>query len=220
MSARTLQLSDSVHRYFLEVAVAESAPLRELRAETSKLPGAGMQISPEQGRFMGWLVELLGARRALEVGVFTGYSSLCVAQALPADGQLVACDISEEWTELARRYWRRAGVDGKVTLRLGPAASTLEELLAAGEAGSYDFAFIDADKQNYALYYDRCLELLRQGGVLAVDNTLWGGSVADPERQDDSTRAIRALNQKAFADRRVSACLVPIGDGLLLARKS
>jgi len=219
VSSRTLQLSESLHRYLLDVTVSEPELLRELRLETEKLPHAGMQISPEQGRLMRWLVELTGARRALEVGVFTGYSALSVALGLPEDGRLVACDLSDEWTSIARRYFARAGVAHKVDLRLGPALETLDQLLGSGAGGAYDFAFIDADKENYAAYYERCLTLLRPGGVVAVDNALWGGSVADPARDDASTRAIRELNARVCGDARVSATLVPIGDGLLLARK-
>jgi caffeoyl-CoA O-methyltransferase len=193
--------------------------LVELREETAQLPGAGMQISPEQGQFMRLLVELIGARRTLEIGVFTGYSSLCVAQALPPDGELVACDVSEEYTAIARRYWHRAGLAQRIRLELGPALSTLDRRIAAGESGSFDFAFIDADKENYQGYYERCLQLLRQGGLVAIDNVLWGGSVADPENQKSSTLAIRALNALLKDDPRVSVSLVPIGDGLFLARK-
>lgn len=219
VSSHTLQLSEGLHRYLLEVTVAEPELLGELRAETAKLERASMQISPEQGRLMRWLVELIGARRTLEIGVFTGYSALSVALSLPEDGRLVACDVSDEWTSIARRYFSRAGVAHKIDLRLGPALATLDGLVGAGEGGAYDFAFIDADKENYAAYYERCLTLLRPGGVVAVDNTLWGGSVADPARDDASTRAIRELNQRVCSDARVSATLVPIGDGLLLARK-
>jgi predicted O-methyltransferase YrrM len=190
-----------------------------MRRETAALPSGGKQISPEQGQLMRLLIELLGARRALEVGVFTGYSSTVVALALPADGRLVACDVSDEWTQIARRYWREAGVEAKVELHVRPALETLDELLAAGQAGSFDFAFIDADKTGYGDYYDRCLELVRPGGLVAVDNTLWSGAVADASDQRESTLAIRALNAKISADARVTASLIPIGDGLYLARK-
>jgi len=193
--------------------------LAELREETARLPGAGMQISPEQGQFMRLLVELLGAQRTLEVGVYTGYSSLCVAQALPEDGQLIACDINAEYTAIARRYWQRAGLEQRIRLELGPALGTLDGLIAAGESGRFDFAFIDADKENYQAYYERSLALLRRGGLIAVDNVLWGGSVADPADQKSSTLAIRALNAQLAEDSRVSVSLVPIGDGLFLARK-
>jgi caffeoyl-CoA O-methyltransferase len=183
------------------------------------MPAAGMQISPEQGQLLRLLVETIGARRCLEVGVFTGYSSTCVALSLPAGGRLVACDVSAEYTDVARRYWRLAGVEGRVELRLAPALETLDGLLAAGDAGSFDFAFIDADKENYLAYYERCLDLLRPGGLLAIDNVLWDGSVADPSNTAASTRAIRVLNERLRGDERVSISLVPIGDGLFLARK-
>jgi len=219
MSNRTLAVTDRIHDYLLRTTVREPLLLAELREETMRLPMARMQIAPEQGQLMGLLIELLGARRALEVGVFTGYSTLAVALALPADGRLVACDVNEEWTGIARRYWQRAGVADKIELHLRPALETLDELLAQGGAASFDFAFIDADKENYGAYYERCLELLRPGGVVAVDNALWSGDVADPEKNDDETVAIRTLNAKAAGDARVNVSLLPIGDGLLLARK-
>ena len=219
MSARTLGLDPKLYDYLLAVSVREPPVLAALREETSKLPGAGMQISPEQGQFMRLLIELLGAQRTLEVGVYTGYSSICVALALPEDGQLVACDVSAEYTAIARRYWQQAGVEGRIRLELGPALETLDRLVASGAGGSFDFAFIDADKDNYLAYYERALILLRRGGLIAIDNVLWGGSVADPEDQKPSTLAIRALNARLRDDERVSASLVPIGDGLFLARK-
>jgi len=219
VSAKTIQVTDAIWQYLINVTVREPAVLAKLRDETSRMPGGGMQISPEQGQFMALLVELLGAKRALEIGVFTGYSSIRVALALPTDGHLVACDVSEEYTSVARRYWREAGVEQKVELRLGPALATLNALLAEGGRGSFDFAFIDADKSNYGGYYERCLELVRAGGLVAVDNALWSGAVADASRKDADTRAIRELNAKISNDPRVSASLVPIGDGLLLARK-
>ena len=218
MSSRSLGLSPELYDY-LYASVREPEVLRELREETAKMPNSGMQISPEQGRFMAFLVECLGARRCVEVGTFTGYSALSVALALPPEGRLIACDVSEEWTTIARRYWDRAGVTGKIELRLGPGVATLDQLLAAGQANSFDFAFIDADKGAYPTYYERCLSLLRSGGVIAVDNALWGGKVADPTAKDADTTAIRELNARAAADPRVTASLVPIGDGLLLARK-
>lgn len=218
MSVATIAMTEALHAYLLST-VREPELLGRLREETARLPDAGMQISPEQGQLMQLLVELVGARRALEVGVFTGYSSTVVALALPPDGKLVACDVNEEWTAIARRYWREAGVESKVELHVRPARVTLDELLATGQGGSFDFAFIDADKTGYDDYYERCLALLRPGGLLAVDNTLWGGDVADPADQRESTRAIRALNLKIAGDARVSASLVPIGDGLYLARK-
>jgi predicted O-methyltransferase YrrM len=219
VSAKTIPVTDAIWQYLLDVTVREPAVLTKLRDETGRMPRGGMQISPEQGQFMALLVELIGARRAIEVGVFTGYSSLRVALAMPADGKLVACDVSEEFTNVARRYWREAGVESKVDLRLGPALATLNALIAEGGRGTYDFAFIDADKSNYDGYYERCLELVRAGGLIAVDNTLWSGAVADPSQQDPDTRAIRELNAKIPDDPRVSSSLVPIGDGLLLARK-
>jgi caffeoyl-CoA O-methyltransferase len=219
MSAATIAMTEALYGYLLETTVREPEVLRRLRLETAKLPTGGMQISPEQGQLMRLLIELTGARRALEVGVFTGYSSTSVALALPADGQLVACDISEEWTNVARRYWQEAGVAAKIELHVQPALRTLDALVAAGHGASFDFAFVDADKTAYDAYYERCLTLLRPGGLLAVDNSLWSGAVADPADQRDNTRAIRALNQKIASDPRVSASLVPIGDGLYLARK-
>jgi predicted O-methyltransferase YrrM len=219
MSSRTLQLSDELHAYLLREMAPEDALLRRLRDETARLPNAGMQISPEQGQFMRLLVELIGGRRALEIGTYTGYSALCVGRALPADGKLICCDTSREWTDVARRYWQEAGLAERIDLRLGPALRTIDTLLSQGGAGTFDFAFIDADKTHYDDYYEHALELLRPGGVAAVDNALWGGRVVDPATTDADTRAIAALNRKAARDARVTASLVPIGDGLLLARK-
>jgi caffeoyl-CoA O-methyltransferase len=193
--------------------------LAELREETASLPKAGMQISPDQGQLMRLLVELIGARRCLEIGVFTGYSSLCVALSLPESGKLVACDVNAEYTQVAQRYWRRAGVEGRIELRLAPALETLDELIGSGQSGSFDFAFVDADKESYLGYYERCLALLRPGGLLAIDNVLWGGSVVDVNDTSATTRAIRALNERVRSDERVSISLVPIGDGLFLVRK-
>ena len=219
MSVATIAMTEALYDYLLRTTVREPEVLQRLRAETARLPTGGMQISPEQGQLMRLLVELTGARRALEVGVFTGYSSTCVALALPADGQLVACDISQEWTDVARRYWEQAGVASKIELHVQPALFTLDALIAEGQSGSFDFAFIDADKSSYDAYYERCLTLLRPGGLLGVDNSLWSGAVADDSDQRENTRAIRALNAKIASDSRVSASLVPIGDGLYLARK-
>ncbi len=219
MSRTTLGLDARLNDYFLKVSLREADILRRLREETAATPEAQMQIAPEQGQFMALLVELIGARRTIEVGVFTGYSSLAVALALPADGHIVACDVSEAWTAIARRYWAEAGVAHKIELRLAPALETLDSLIAAGEAGTYDFAFIDAEKTEYADYYERLLRLLRPGGLVAVDNVLWSGSVADPERNDDETNAIRAFNEKLKGDERVTLSMVPIADGLTLARK-
>jgi predicted O-methyltransferase YrrM len=219
MSVRTLNVDARLYDYLLAVSVREPRALAQLREETQHLPNSGMQISPEQGQLMRLLVESIGARRCLEVGVFTGYSSLSVALSLPQGGRLVACDVSVEYTDIARRYWRLAGVEDRIDLRLGPAIATLDELLAAGDRGRFDFAFVDADKENYLGYYERSLELLRPGGLLAIDNVLWSGRVADPEDQSASTLAIRALNERIHGDERVSASLVPIGDGLFLVRK-
>jgi predicted O-methyltransferase YrrM len=219
MSKKTLDLSDRLYDYLLSVSVREPALLQQLREETAKHPMSGMQIAPEQGQLMALLVQLIGAKKTLEVGVFTGYSSLVVALALPADGKIIACDVSEEYTSIARRYWQQAGVAGKIELRLAPAIQTLDQLLAEGHAGTFDFAFIDADKGNYDTYYERALQLLRTGGLIAIDNVLWNGKVADPSVQDDSTQAIRAFNQKLHQDQRVSVSLVPIADGLTLALK-
>ena len=219
MSNRTIEVTERIWEYLVRETVHEPGVLARLRQETLALPTAQMQIAPEQGRFMALLIELSGARRALEVGVYTGYSSLSVALALPKDGSLVACDISEAWTQIARRYWLEAGVSEKIDLRIAPALTTLDRLLGEGAAGSFDFAFIDADKGNYLDYYERCLVLLRSGGLLAADNALWSGAVADSSKNDDDTRAIREFNARVANDPRVSASLVPIGDGLFLARK-
>ncbi len=219
MARRSINLTDLLHEYLVANSVREPALLTRLRAETEPLEMAGMQISPEQGQFMRLLVELIGAKRTIEVGTFTGYSSLAVALSLPADGQIVACDVNREWTDIARRYWAEAGVAGKIDLRLAPARETLDAMIAAGEQGRYDFAFIDADKKNYDAYYERCLQLVRIGGLLAIDNVLWNGKVIDPSAHDEDTSAIRALNAKIAKDERVSVSLVPIGDGLTLARK-
>jgi predicted O-methyltransferase YrrM len=219
MSDRTINLDERLYRYLQEHSVREHPVLRELREATAGMPHAGMQISPEQGQFMALLVRLMGARRALEVGVFTGYSALSVALALPPDGKVIACDVNAEWTAMARKYWDKAGVGGKIELALAPALETLDKLLAGGGAGRYDFAFIDADKENYLGYYERCLALVRKGGLLAFDNTLWSGHVADPARQDKDTVAIRALNDKLHEDPRVLPAMLPVGDGLTLALK-
>jgi len=219
MSNRTLTLTDALYDYLLANSLREPPLLARLREETAKLPFARMQIAPEQGQFMRLLAELIGARRTIEVGTFTGYSTLSVALALPADGRLIACDVSEEYTAIARRYWAEAGLADRIELRLGPAVETLAGLISAGGAGGYDFAFIDADKESYDRYYEQCLTLLRPGGLLAIDNMLWGGAVVDAADQTAETRAIRALNGKVHGDERVSAAMVPVGDGLTLARK-
>ena len=219
MSSRTIVLNDALYEYLLSVSLREPDVLCRLREETAKMPQHNMQISPEQGQFMALLVELTGARKCLEVGTFTGYSTLSLALALPEDGQIVACDISEEFTSRAKPYWQKAGVAGKIDLRLGPALETLDALIADGESGAFDFAFIDADKVNYQGYFQRALDLIRRGGLILVDNVLWSGAVVDPARDDEDTEAIRAFNQARADDPRISLSLVPIGDGLTLARK-
>lgn len=219
MSRRSLTITDQIADYLLSHGARESDTARALRAETAKLPWAMMQISPEQGALMQMLVRLIGARHTLEVGTFTGYSALVVAEALPADGSVIACDVSDEWTQIGRRHWQAAGVASKIDLRLRPAVETLDALIKDGKTGHFDFAFIDADKSNYDAYYERALTLVRTGGLIGIDNTLWSGAVVDASRTDDDTVAIRALNAKVHADRRVDIVLVPIGDGLTLARK-
>ena len=219
MSNATLGLPVDLHEYLLEVGVREPDLLRELRHETAAMPEHDMQIAPEQGALMAVLVELIGARRCVEVGTFTGYSSLAVALAMPPGGSMVCCDISREWTDVARRYWERAGVADKIELRLGPALDTLDAMLAEDLAGTFDFAFLDADKDRYPEYSDRLLALLRPGGLLAIDNVFWGGDVADPAVDDLSVRGIRSMNQALAEDGRVSLAMVPIADGLTLARK-
>lgn len=219
MSNATLGLPEELHAYLLDVGVREPDLLRQLRDETAALPEHDMQIAPEQGALMALLVELTGARRCLEVGTFTGYSSLSVALALPADGRLVCIDLSREWTDVARRYWAQAGVADKIELRLGSALETLDAMVAEGQAGTFDFAFLDADKDNYPAYADRILTLLRRGGLMAIDNVFWGGEVAQPEVDNVSVRGIRELNRILASDERVSLAMVPIADGLTLARK-
>jgi predicted O-methyltransferase YrrM len=219
MSNRSISLTDSLYEYLLAVSLREPDLLRQLRQETATDPMARMQISPEQGQFMGLLAQLMGARRCLEVGVFTGYSSLALALVLPDDARIVACDVSEEWTGVARRYWAAAGVAHKIDLRLAPALETLEALLVAGEAGRFDFAFLDADKENYLRYYELAIDLVRSGGLIVADNTLWSGRVADPANTEATTEALRCFNEQLHRDGRVDLSLVPIGDGLTLARK-
>ncbi len=219
MSYRPTVLTEDLHRYLLEVSLREPALLARLREETARRGDAGMQISPEQGQFMALLIELTGATRVLEIGTFTGYSALAMALALPPEGRIVACDVEPETTAVARRYWSEAGVAEKIDLRLAPALDTLDRLLAEGAAECFEFAFIDADKSSYEAYYERSLALLRQGGLLAIDNVLWGGQVADPGARDPDTEAIRALNSRLRDDPRISLSLVPISDGLSLARK-
>jgi len=219
MSNRTISMTDGLYSYLLENSLREAPLLKRLRDETAAHPQARMQISPEQGQFMQLLTRLVGARRCIEVGVFTGYSSLAVAMVLPADGRILACDVSEEFTSVARRYWKEAGVAGKIELVLAPATETLDARLKAGEGGSYDLAFIDADKANYPAYYERILKLLRPGGLVLVDNVLWSGRVLDADDRSEDTQAIRAFNQMLGKDERVDLSMIPLGDGLTLARK-
>ncbi len=219
MSTRLLRMDETLADYVRSVSVREPDLFRRLREETAAFPKAHMQITPEQGQFFGLLIRLMGARRALEVGVFTGYSSLAIALALPEDGRLVACDISDECTRVARRYWREAGVEAKIELRLAPAVETLDALIASGAASSFDFVFIDADKPNYANYYERALTLLRPGGLVALDNVLWSGRVADPAENDPDTVALRAFNRSLHDDQRVLLSLLPVSDGITLALK-
>ena len=218
MSTRTLNLDDTVYEYLQSHSLREHPAQIALRAATRTHPHAVMQISPEQGQFMALLIRLLGARRTIEVGVFTGYSALSVALALPDDGKILACDISDEFTRVGVPHWQAAGVAHKIDLQLAPAINTLDARLAAGEHGQYDFAFIDADKTSYDAYYERCLKLLRTGGLIAIDNTLWNGKVAAPSADAD-TQALQALNIKLHRDERVDMSMLPIGDGLTLARK-
>jgi predicted O-methyltransferase YrrM len=217
--SRHFAFDDRTYQYVVNTSVRDTDVARRLRDETQQLPQAQMQIGPDQGQFMQLLVQLMGAKKTLEVGVFTGYSSLWVALGLPADGRIVACDVSEEYTAIARRYWKEAGVDNKIDLRLAPALETLDQLLQSGEAGTFDFAFIDADKANYQNYYERALQLLRTGGLVAIDNTIWSGRVADESISDEDTVAIRELNEKLHHDDRVTLSMLTVGDGLTLAMK-
>lgn len=219
MTNQTQGLEPHLYNYLLSVSLREPEILAQLRQETAQHPMARMQIAPEQGEFMALLVQLIGAKKTLELGVFTGYSTLVVALALPSDGKIVACDVSEEFTAIARRYWQQAGVADKIDLHIAPALETLESLLAAGEAETFDFVFIDADKGNYDTYYERSLQLVRPGGLIAIDNVLWSGRVADPQVQDNRTRKIRTFNQKLHQDQRITLSLIPIADGLTLALK-
>ncbi len=219
MARQTGGLSPALHDYLLQRGVRDTPLLQALRAETAQLPLGQMQISPEQGQFMAWLMGVMGARRTLEVGVFTGYSALVVALALPEDGQVVACDVNPDTAAIAQRYWAAAGVAQKVQLYLGPAIATLQSLLAQGQGNQFDFAFIDADKSHYDDYYELTLQLVRPGGVIALDNTLWSGRVADPQVMDNRTQHLRCLNEKIHQDHRVDMCLLPLSDGLSLVQK-
>lgn len=219
MSGKSIRMDDALHDYLLHVSLREPPLWARLREETAQLSMARMQIAPEQGQFMALLTRLLNVRRALEVGVFTGYSSLCVAAAMAPDGQLIACDTSAEWTSVARRYWAEAGLADRIDLRLGPALETMDQMLQQGQAEQFDLVFIDADKTNYDAYYERALQLLRAGGVVLLDNVLWSGQVADANVQDEDTQALRKLNQKIHADERVDVSMLPMADGITLARK-
>ena len=219
MSTRTLGLDDVIHQYLRDVSVDEGPEAKALRAHTATLEEYYMQISPEQGQLLKLLLKLMNARQVIEVGTYTGYSALCMAQAVGPRGRVVCCDISEEWTAVGREYWARAKVAERIDLRLAPALDTLGQMRQRGESGSFDFAFIDADKGNYQAYYEHLLDLIRPGGVIAVDNTLWSGRVADPSDEDPETVAIREFNRMLSGDSRVMISLVPIGDGLTLARK-
>jgi predicted O-methyltransferase YrrM len=217
--SRHFSFDERTYQYLLSYGVREPEIARRLREETQQMPQAQMQIAPDQGQFMQLLVQVLGARKTLEVGVFTGYSALWVAWGLPEDGRIIACDVSEEYTSVGKRYWKEAGVDHKIDLRLGPALETLDELLGANQQSTFDFAFIDADKSNYENYYERALQLLRTGGLIAIDNTIWSGRVADPDEQDTDTVAIRTLNEKLEHDDRITLSMLTVGDGLTLAMK-
>ena len=221
MSNKTIEVNADLHQYILQVSLREPAVLRRLREETAAMPEHNMQIAPEQGQFMAMLIRLMGANRCLEIGTFTGYSSLAIALALDQDGTLLALDTSEEYTEVARRYWQEAGVADKIELRIAPALEALDEMLDADDQRhTYDFVFIDADKTNYDNYYERCLQLVRTGGVIAFDNTLWDGKVADKSVQDADTSALRELNAKLYADERIELSMLPLADGLTLCRKA
>lgn len=219
MSNQSIQLNDELYHYLLDASLRESEVLKQLRQHTAGMRGSVMQIAPEQGQFMALLIQILGAKKTLEIGVYTGYSALCVAAALPEDGRVVACDINAETTAVAKEFWQKAGVAEKIDLRLAPGTDTLNELIAAGEQGSFDFAFIDADKTGYHTYYERCLLLLRPGGLIAVDNVLWTGSVLNNENPSEDTQALQAFNRFVKDDQRVDLSMLPVGDGLTLLRK-
>ena len=219
MSRKTLGLSDDLHEYLLSVSLRESEMMTRLRKDMAEHPESQMQIAPEQAQFFQFLVRLIGARRSLEIGVFTGYSALAVAEVLPPNGTLVACDVNEEYTDVARRYWREAGVEERIDLRIAPAEETLSELLDNGQAGTFDFVFIDADKESYDTYYEQSLQLLRPGGVLALDNMFRGGQVTEPAPDDESIQAIRRLNEKLHGDERIDLTVLPLADGVTLAMK-
>jgi predicted O-methyltransferase YrrM len=212
-------LEQKIYTYLCDHSLREPAILSDLRERTAQLPLAFMQVPPEQGQFLSFLIQLMKARKTLEIGVFTGYSTLCTALALPPDGKIIACDINEEWATIAQHYWQQAGVTKKIDLRLAPALDTLHILLETAQANSFDFIFIDADKENYDAYYVHALQLIRPGGLIVIDNIFWGGKVVDPGYQDSETSALRDITEKLYADARISLSLVPIADGLLLALK-
>lgn len=219
MSDFTLNMTSELYEYYQNISLREPEVLRELRVQTHKMSMSQMQISPEQGQFMRFLIELMQAKKTLDIGVFTGYSTLCAALAIPQDGKIIACDVNVEWTKIAKKYWEMAGVASKIELILAPATDTLQSLINKGEAGTFDFIFIDADKQNYPTYYEQSLVLARRGGVIAIDNVLWSGQVADSSINDSHTVMFRELNKKILEDERVTMSMLPIGDGLTLVRK-
>lgn len=219
MSDHAISMTQHLYSYLLQTSLREPSVLKELREETHEYSAGRMQISPDQGQFMQLLIEILGAIKTLDIGVFTGYSALSVALALPQNGQVIACDVNEEWTAIAKKYWLKAGVNEKIDLRLAPAEETLDQLITNGESGTFDFSFIDADKAGYPTYYEKSLTLLRRGGIVAIDNVLWSGKVADESINDNATSIIRALNKTLLHDERVTLSMLPIGDGLTLARK-
>lgn len=219
MSDSTIKLTATLYNYLKNNSLREPEVLKQLRIKTHQKIQAKMQISPEQGQFMRLLVELAGAKKTLDIGTFTGYSALSVALSLPENGQVISCDTNAEWTKMALEFWEKAGASHKIVLKLAPALQTLDELLTNGQANTFDFAFIDADKKNYLSYYEKCLALVRTGGLIAIDNVLWGGQVADPDIMDNDTIILRELNNKIYNDERVSISMLPIGDGLTLARK-
>lgn len=219
MTVNMLKMTPELHTYMLNVSLREDEILQQLKEHTLNMPNSGMLLAPEQGQFLSFLLKLMNAKRTLEVGVFTGYSTLWTALALPADGQIVACDVNADWTAIGRKHWEAAGVSHKIDLRLAPATETLTTLLESGQAGRFDFAFIDADKTNYSRYYSLCMQLLRPGGLIAFDNVLWDGNIINPAQVDADTISLREINQMVHADPAVDVSLVPIGDGLLLARK-
>ena len=219
MSSDTIELNQSLRDYLINVSVKEPGVLKDLREETLQLDEFQMQISPEQGSFLSFLVKLINAKHTLDIGVFTGYSSLVVALQLPQNGYVTACDTNEEWTEIAQKYWKEAKVEDKIDLHIAPAVETLEKLISNGNEGLYDFSFIDADKINYQHYFEQSITLVRKGGVIAIDNVLWGGRVLDNSDTEPATRAIREFNSKLYEDDRVAISMIPIGDGLTLAQK-